>query len=108
MPAGWALSGLRQRPTGHSIVSPPSLPRTCGLRASRSAQKAWVLNSGNNIDESAADPTVLFTTIYDDTATATTTLVPVPINITGAATQPTLTSGMWGSVGIQSGAIAVI
>ncbi len=69
---------------------------------------APVLGSTSNIDESAADPQVLFTTIYDDTSTATTTLVPTPINITGEATTPTLTSGMWGGVGIQSGAIAVI
>ena len=36
------------------------------------------------------------------------TLVPDPINVTGETTTPTLTMGMWGSVGIQSGAIAVI
>ncbi len=58
------------------------------------------------VDESANDPEVLFTTIYDDTAT--TPLVPDPINVTGETTTPTLTMGMWGSVGIQSGAIAVI
>ncbi len=67
-----------------------------------------VLNSINNIDESASDPNVVFTSIYDDTSTATTTLVPVPINVTGEATTPTLGPSMWGGVGIQSGAIAVI
>jgi hypothetical protein len=60
----------------------------------------------NFVAESASDPQVLFTTISDDTAT--TTLVPVPINVTGEATTPTLGPAMWGSVGIQSGAIAVI
>ena len=49
---------------------------------------------------------MLFTTLYDDAAT--TTLVPVPINVTGEPTTPTLTSAMWGSVGIQSGGLAVI
>ncbi len=49
-----------------------------------------VLGSINNIDESAADPQVVFTSIYDDTTTATTTLVPIPINVTGEATTPTL------------------
>ena len=34
--------------------------------------------------------------------------MPTPINVTGEATTPTLGPGMWGSVGIQSGAIAVI
>ena len=67
-----------------------------------------VLGSTNNIDESASDPQVVFTTIYDDTTTATTTLVPNPINVTGEATTPTLGPAMWGSVGIQSGAEAVI
>ena len=36
------------------------------------------------VEESAADPTVLFTSILDDTAT--TTLVPNPINVTGETT----------------------
>ena len=36
------------------------------------------------VDESASDPQVLFTSIYDDTAT--TTLVPDPINVTGETT----------------------
>ena len=67
-----------------------------------------VLGSTNNIDESASDPQVVFTSIYDDTTTATTTLVPNPINVTGEATTPTLGPAMWGSVGIQSGAEAVI
>ncbi len=67
-----------------------------------------VVGSGNNIDESASDPQVVFTSIYDDTTTATTTLVPTPINVTGEATTPTLGASMWGGVGIQSGAIAVI
>ena len=67
-----------------------------------------VAGSANNIDESAADPQVVFTSVYDDTSTATSTLVPVPINVTGEATTPTLAAGMWGGVGIQSGAIAVV
>ena len=61
------------------------------------------------VDESAADPTVLFTSIYDDLAT--TTLVPNPINVTGesaAASKAKLVPAAWGSVGIQSGAVAVI
>jgi hypothetical protein len=58
------------------------------------------------VEESAADPTVLFTTIHDDKAT--TTLVPNPINVTGEKTTPTLGPSMWGSVGIQGGGIAVI
>ncbi len=59
--------------------------------------------------ESASDPNVLLTSIFDDTAT--TTLVPEPINVTGetgAASTTNLVAGSWGSVGIQSGAIAVI
>ncbi len=56
--------------------------------------------------ESAADPQVLFTSIFNDAAT--TSLVPNPINVTGEATTPTLTMGMWGGIGIQSGGIAVI
>ncbi len=35
----------------------------------------------------------MFTSIYDDTSTATSTLVPVPINVTGEATTPTLGGG---------------
>ena len=61
------------------------------------------------VDESAADPNVLFTSIYDDLAT--TTLVPDPINVTGetaAQSAAKLVPAAWGSVGIQSGAIAVI
>ncbi len=59
------------------------------------------------VEESAADPQVLFTSIFDDTAT--TTLVPNPINVTGEdhRRRPSGPS-MWGSVGIQSGGIAVI
>ena len=67
-----------------------------------------VAGSANNIDESAGDPQVVFTSIYDDTSTAISTLVPVPINVTGEATTPSLGPAMWGGVGIQSGAIAVI
>ncbi len=67
-----------------------------------------VAGSIDNIDESASDPNVVFTSIYDDTSTAITTLVPVPINVTGELTTPTLGPSMWGGVGIQSGAIAVI
>ncbi len=58
------------------------------------------------VEESASDPTVLFTSIHDDLAT--TKLVPSPINVTGETTEPTLGPSMWGSVGIQSGGIAVI
>jgi large repetitive protein len=58
------------------------------------------------VEESASDPEVLFTSIFDDQATSP--LVPNPINVTGEATTPTLTMGMWGSIGIQSGAVAVI
>ena len=58
------------------------------------------------VDESATDPEVLFTSIFDDDAT--TPLVPDPINVTGETTTPPLTMAMWGSVGIQSGAVAVI
>ncbi len=56
--------------------------------------------------ESAADPQVLFTSIYDDTAT--TTLVPTPVNVTGETTTPALGMSMWGGIGIQSGGLAVI
>jgi len=58
------------------------------------------------VEESAADPQVLFTSILDDPAT--TTLVPNPINVTGELKTPTLGPSLWGSVGIQSGGIAVI
>jgi large repetitive protein len=58
------------------------------------------------VDESASDPQVVFTSIFDDTAT--TTLVPTAINVTNETTVPTLGPAMWGSVGIQSGGIAVI
>jgi hypothetical protein len=70
------------------------------------ANNSYSPKSPNFVEESAADPQVLFTSIFDDTAT--TTLVPVPINVTGETTTPTLTPSMWGSVGIQSGGIAVI
>ncbi|MFI5457180.1 MAG: Ig-like domain-containing protein [Isosphaerales bacterium] len=62
--------------------------------------------STNFVEESASDPTVLFTSVQDDAAT--TTLVPNPIDVTGEKTTPALTAGMWASVGIQSGGIAVI
>jgi hypothetical protein len=62
--------------------------------------------SPNFVEESAADPQVLFTSLFDDPAT--TTLVPKPINVTGERTTPTLGPSQWGSVGIQSGGIAVI
>ena len=52
------------------------------------------------------DPQVLFTSLFDNAAT--TTLVPNPINVTGGANPPTLGPRMWGGVGIQSGARAVI
>jgi hypothetical protein len=67
------------------------------------------------VQESAADPQVLFTSIHDDLAT--TTLVPSPVNVTGEQvtvsstgqqTAPALGPSMWGSVGIQSGGLAVI
>ena len=61
------------------------------------------------VEESASDPNVLFTSIYDDLAT--TTLVPNPINVTNetaAQSAARLIPGSWGSVGIQSGALAVI
>ena len=58
------------------------------------------------VEESASDPAVLFTSIFDDTAT--TDLVPTPINVTGETTTPTLGPAMWGGVGIQAGAVAVI
>ncbi len=67
-----------------------------------------VAGSANNINESAADPQVVFDSIYDDTSTAISTLVPTPINVTGEATTPTLGPSMWGGIGIQSGADAVI
>ena len=60
------------------------------------------------VEELASDPTVLFTSLYDDLAT--TTVVPA-INVTNeSAAQSTarLVAGAWGSVGIQSGGIAVI
>jgi hypothetical protein len=63
-------------------------------------------SSPNFVNESASDPQVIFTTIRDDTATST--LVPTPINVTGEATMPSLTAAMWGGIGIQSGAVAVI
>ncbi len=66
------------------------------------------VGAGTNIDESASDPQVVFDSIYDDTSTATSTLVPTPINVTGEATTPTLGPSMWGGIGIQSGAAAVI
>ena len=45
------------------------------------------------VEESASDPKVLFTSIFDDTAT--TPLVPVPINVTGETTTPTLGQSLW-------------
>ena len=60
-------------------------------------------------EESASDPNVLFTSLYDDLAT--TTLVPNPINVTGetaAESAAKLVPAAWGSVGIESGGIAVI
>ena len=58
------------------------------------------------VAESANDPQVLFTSIFDDNAI--TTLVPTPINVTGETTTPTLGFSMWGSVEIDAGALAVI
>ncbi len=55
--------------------------------------------------ESANDPTVMFTSIYDDTAS--TPFVPAT-NVLGESTTPTLGPGMWGGVGIITGAVAVI
>src|SRR5690606_11620368 len=52
------------------------------------------------------DPQVLFTSLFDNAAT--TTLVPTPINVTNSVNPPTLAPGMWGSVGIESGARAVV
>jgi large repetitive protein len=63
-------------------------------------------NSPNFVEETSSDPQVLFTSLFDDTAT--TTLVPTPINVLGEATTPTLGPALWGGVGIQSGADAVI
>jgi hypothetical protein len=66
-------------------------------------------DSPNFVDESASDPQALFTSLFDDTAIST--LVPDPINATGetaAESAAKLVPGAWGSVGIQSGAIAVI
>src|SRR5271165_4599827 len=57
------------------------------------------------VAESASDPQVLFTSIHDDTAT--TPLVPA-INVTGETSTTGLGPASWGSVGIQSGALAVI
>jgi hypothetical protein len=62
-------------------------------------------NSPGFVAESANDPTVLFTSIYDDTAT--TPFVPA-IDVTGETKTPTLTSAMWGGVGIITGADVVI
>jgi large repetitive protein len=62
-------------------------------------------DSPNFVEEGASDPEVLFTSIHDDTAT--TPFVPA-VNVLGEKTTPTLGMSMWGSVGIQSGAIAVI
>ncbi|WP_165073598.1 hypothetical protein [Paludisphaera rhizosphaerae] len=62
--------------------------------------------SSNFKAESASDPQVLFTSIYDNNAT--TSLVTTPINVTGNTTPVTLKPAMWGGVGIQSGAQAVI
>jgi hypothetical protein len=55
--------------------------------------------------ESATDPTVLFTSIYDDAAT--TPFVPA-INVTGEKITPALGPAFWGSVGIITGADVVI
>ena len=66
-------------------------------------------NSPNFVAESASDPTVLFTSLFDDNAT--TNLVPVAINVTGetpAESAAKLVPAAWGSVGIQSGGIAVV
>ncbi len=57
------------------------------------------------VEEGTTDPTVLFTTVHDDTAT--TPFVPA-VNVLGEKATPTLGPAMWGGVGIQSGAVAVI
>src|SRR5262249_53889155 len=73
-------------------------------------------DSPNFTAETTADAQVLFTSIRDDNATTffldpvtqqKTTIVPA-INVTGEPTTPTPGPSMWGSVGIQSGAVAVI
>uniref|UniRef100_UPI00301CE5A3 right-handed parallel beta-helix repeat-containing protein n=1 Tax=Paludisphaera sp. TaxID=2017432 RepID=UPI00301CE5A3 len=55
---------------------------------------------------SADDPKVLFTSLYDNSAT--TTLVPSPINVVGGTPPVQLGPGVWGSVGILTGSRAVI
>jgi large repetitive protein len=81
---------------------------------SRSYITGFDQNNGYNpqsagfVAESASDPLVLFTSIYDDDAT--TTIVPA-INVTNetpAQMAARLAPASWGSVGIQSGAVAVI
>ena len=62
-------------------------------------------NSPGFVAPGSTDPTVLFTSIYDDTAS--TPFVPA-INVTGETTTPTLGPSMWGSVGIITGGIVVI
>src|SRR5262249_17622163 len=72
--------------------------------------------SPNFVGEGTADAGVLFTTIRDDTATTSffdpatnqSTIIVPAINVTGETTTPPLVPAMWGSVGIQSGGIAVI
>ncbi len=71
---------------------------------------AYSPNSPGFVDESACRP-ARSCSPRSSTTRATTTLVPNPINVTGeTATESAakLVPAMWGSVGIQSGAIAVI
>ncbi len=78
---------------------------------SRSYINGFDQNPGYNpdspgfVEEGTSDPEVRFTTIFDDTAS--TPFVPA-INVLGEATTPTLAPGMWGSVGIITGAQVVI
>ncbi|HZW35120.1 MAG TPA: S8 family serine peptidase, partial [Isosphaeraceae bacterium] len=72
--------------------------------------------SPNFVQETTADAEVLFTSLHDDTATTfyvdpTTgqqTIIVPAINATGETTTPALGPAMWGSVGINGGAIVVI
>ncbi len=93
--------------SGLDVVSPQASLNV----GSRSYINGFDQNSGYNpnspgfVAESATDPTVLFTSLQDDKAS--TPFVPA-INVTGEKSTPVLTRGMWGSVGILTGADVVI
>ena len=69
------------------------------------ANSSYSPSSPNFVEESANDPQVLFTSIYNDAAT--TPFVPA-LEVFGKPSTTTLGPSLWGSVGIITGAVSVI